>query len=61
MGSSQQLAKKAISYMGAADQKIFEQFNGPQLAAINAALTRRLTLIQGALNVTDCHNSVGID
>jgi hypothetical protein len=47
MGSSQQLAKKAISYMTSDNQQIFEKFNPPQLAAINAALTRRLTLIQG--------------
>jgi hypothetical protein len=47
MASSQQLAKKAISYMTSDDQLIFEKFNPPQLAAINAALTRRLTLIQG--------------
>ena len=49
MGSSQKLAKKAISYMTSATQQIFEKFNQPQLAAIQAALTRRLTLIQGKL------------
>jgi ATP-dependent RNA/DNA helicase IGHMBP2 len=47
MGSSQQLAKKALSYIRSNDSKIFEPFNEPQLAAIGAALTRRLTLIQG--------------
>jgi hypothetical protein len=47
MASSQQLAKKAISYMTSDNQQIFEKFNPPQLAAITAALTRRLTLIQG--------------
>ena len=47
MGNSQQLAKKALSYIRSNDQQIFEKFNEPQLAAINAALTRRLTMVQG--------------
>lgn len=47
MASSQQMAKRALAYIQSNDQNIFETFNDPQLAAINAALTRRLTLIQG--------------
>ncbi|CAB9496919.1 polymerase alpha-associated DNA helicase A [Seminavis robusta] len=47
VGSSLQMAKKAITFMKSDNQQIFEEFNQPQLAAINAALTRRLTLIQG--------------
>jgi len=47
MGSSQQLAKKALSYIRSNDQQIFERFNEPQLSAISASLTRRLTMVQG--------------
>ena len=47
MGTSFKLAKRALSYIASNDQHIFEKFNEPQLAAINAALTRRLTMVQG--------------
>lgn len=46
MPSSAKLAQQAMRHM-LAHPKIFGQLNGPQLAAVEAALTRRLTLVQG--------------
>ena len=46
MPSSQKLTQQALRYMKA-HPEIFRPLNGPQLAAVEAALTRRLTLIQG--------------
>jgi hypothetical protein len=43
---SQKLANDVLQYIRANPQNIFRPFNGPQLHAIEAALTRRLTLIQ---------------
>ena len=45
--ASTQLANQVISYIQTNPLKIFPQHNEPQLTAIRAALTRRLTLIQG--------------
>ena len=50
MTSSVKLAHQALRYMveqGGAPGGIFPTFNAPQLVAVEAALTRRLTLIQG--------------
>jgi regulator of nonsense transcripts 1 len=44
---STKLAKQAITHIQSNPQGVFRPFNGPQLTAIEAALTRRLTLIQG--------------
>ena len=46
MANSVKLAHQAIRYMQAQPQ-VFRQLNGPQLAAVEAALTRRLTLVHG--------------
>lgn len=45
--SSTQWANEALTYIQANPNRTFRPMNGPQLAAIGAALTRRLTLIQG--------------
>lgn len=45
--NSAMLANQALAYMQTNPHGIFDPLNGPQLAAIGAALTRRLTLIQG--------------
>ena len=45
--NSSVLANQALQYMQSNPHGIFGKFNGPQLTAIGAALTRRLTLIQG--------------
>ena len=45
--SSSKLANEALSFIQSDPHNLFRSFNGPQLAAIGAALTRRLTLIQG--------------
>lgn len=45
--TSTQLANQVISYIQANPLEIFPQHNEPQLTAIRAALSRRLTLIQG--------------
>lgn len=47
MANSQQLAKNALSHIRSNENSVFDGFNEPQLRAIQAALTRRLTLIQG--------------
>jgi hypothetical protein len=46
MPSSIRLANQVLTYVQA-NKHIFNALNGPQLAAIGAALTRKLTLIQG--------------
>ena len=46
MSSSVKLANQALAYIQR-NPNVFRQMNGPQLAAIGAALTRKLTLIQG--------------
>jgi AAA domain len=45
--NSSNLANQALQYMQSNPHGIFGKFNGPQLTSIGAALTRRLTLIQG--------------
>ena len=45
--NSSQLANQVLGYLQSNPHNIFPQFNGPQLSAIGAALTRRLTMIQG--------------
>jgi hypothetical protein len=46
MQSSVKLANQVLTYVQN-NPKIFKSLNGPQLAAIGAALTRKMTLIQG--------------
>jgi hypothetical protein len=46
MSSSVRLANQVLTYVQA-NKHVFNALNGPQLAAIGAALTRKLTLIQG--------------
>jgi hypothetical protein len=46
MPSSVRLTNQVLTYVQA-NKHIFNALNGPQLAAIGAALTRKLTLIQG--------------
>lgn len=46
MPTSAKLANQAIRYMLAHPQ-VFRQLNGPQMAVVEAALTRRLSLIHG--------------
>jgi hypothetical protein len=46
MPTSVKLTNQALSYIQK-NPKIFNPMNGPQLAAIGAALTRKMTLIQG--------------
>ena len=48
MPSSVKLANQVLTYVQANTRNgLFKPLNGPQLAAIGAALTRKLTLIQG--------------
>lgn len=44
---STRLTNQVLGYLQSNPQKLFPQFNGPQISAIGAALTRRLTMIQG--------------
>lgn len=44
---SVQWANQALTYMQQNPHRVFPAMNGPQLAAVGAALTRKLTLIQG--------------
>jgi len=46
MGSSYKLAAQAMKYIRS-NPDLFREFNAPQRAAIEAALTRRMTMIQG--------------
>lgn len=46
MGNSAKLASKVLKHM-LSNPALFRDFNAPQRAAIEAALTRRMTLIQG--------------
>lgn len=45
--SSVELAKQVMTYIEANPQQLFPKYNEPQLTAIRAALTRRMTMIQG--------------
>jgi hypothetical protein len=47
MPSSAKLANEALKYIQQNPHGIFNPMNGPQLAAVGAALTRKLTMIQG--------------
>ena len=47
MTNSHALALQAIKYMKSNPHGVFANFNAPQLVAIEAALSRRMTLIQG--------------
>jgi AAA domain len=47
MPNSVKLANQALAYIQKNPHNIFNPMNGPQLAAIGAALTRKLTMIQG--------------
>ena len=47
MPSSVKLANQVLSYIQNNPHNVFPTLNAPQLAAIGAALTRKLTLIQG--------------
>lgn len=44
---STKLANQILGYFQSNPQQLFSPFNGPQLSAIGAALTRKLTMIQG--------------
>lgn len=46
MQSSVKLANQVLTYVQS-NPRVFKSLNGPQLAAIGAALTRKMTLIQG--------------
>ena len=45
--SSVELTNQVMAYIQANPQKMFPKFNEPQLTSIRAALTRRMTMIQG--------------
>ena len=45
--SSVQLTNQVMSYIDANPNDIFPRYNEPQMTAIRAALTRRMTMIQG--------------
>jgi hypothetical protein len=45
--SSVQLTKQVMAYIQANPSELFPKYNEPQLTAIQAALTRRFTMIQG--------------
>jgi hypothetical protein len=47
MATSYKLASQAVKYMKTNPHGVFRTFNAPQLASIEAALTRRMTMIQG--------------
>ena len=47
MPTSTKLANEALRYIQQNPHGIFRPMNGPQLAAVGAALTRKLTMIQG--------------
>jgi hypothetical protein len=47
MATSYKLASQAVKYMKSNPHAVFRTFNAPQLAAVEAALTRRMTMIQG--------------
>ncbi len=47
MLSSVKLANQALAFIQKNPHNLFKPMNGPQLAAIGAALTRKLTMIQG--------------
>ena len=47
MASSHKLANQVLKYIKSNIHGNFCEFNAPQLAAIEAALTRRMTMIQG--------------
>lgn len=47
MATSHQLASQVLKFVKSNSNGVFRPFNAPQLAAINAALTRRLTMIHG--------------
>jgi len=47
MANSPKLARQVLKHIQNNPNGIFRQFNAPQLAAIEAALTRRMTMIQG--------------
>jgi hypothetical protein len=47
MTTSPKLASQVMDYMKSNPHGIFPPFNAPQRAAIDAALTRRMTMIQG--------------
>ena len=51
MPTSTKLANEALKYIQQNPHGIFNKMNGPQLAAVGAALTRKLTLIQGRLDI----------
>eukprot|EP00554_Chaetoceros_debilis_P015028 CAMPEP_0194114400 /NCGR_PEP_ID=MMETSP0150-20130528/19997_1 /TAXON_ID=122233 /ORGANISM="Chaetoceros debilis, Strain MM31A-1" /LENGTH=959 /DNA_ID=CAMNT_0038804591 /DNA_START=208 /DNA_END=3087 /DNA_ORIENTATION=- len=44
---STRLTNQVLGFLQSNPQKLFPQFNGPQISAIGAALTRKLTMIQG--------------
>lgn len=48
MKDSTKLANEVLNYLQSDHpKKLFPRFNGPQLTCIGAALTRKLTMIQG--------------
>ena len=47
MAISYKLATQALKYLKSNPHGVFPEFNGPQRAAIEASLTRRMTMVQG--------------
>jgi regulator of nonsense transcripts 1 len=47
LSDSTKYANEVLGYLQINPDKLFPEFNGPQLSAIGASLTRRLTMIQG--------------
>ena len=48
MKESTRLTNEVLNYLQSSDSNgTFPQYNGPQLSSIGAALTRKLTMIQG--------------
>jgi hypothetical protein len=50
MATSHKLATQVLKHIRS-NPKLFREFNGPQLASVEAALTRRMTMIQGYVNL----------
>jgi hypothetical protein len=58
METSYKLASQAVKYMKSNPHGVFRTFNAPQLASIEAALTRRMTMIQGPPGSGECISAI---